>query len=142
MNELYVRYADQLSPITEMKKKMLQFYHEDRELRELISWAQNQDTLKDIQSNITKGTKDASPPLKIIGEQCKKSAKELANNSVTLCVYGNVNVGKSTFCNLLLGKNFLHVTHIQCTAVITSVYSATEDSTTGSVLFDKDAEVE
>ena len=132
---------EKLASVVAVKQQMLEFFYNDDEFHQLLRWAEKQQVLTSIQADIVKTSRSARPPLDIIEDQCRKTAEELAQSSVILCVYGNVNVGKSTLCNLLLGKKLLHVTNVQCTAVITTVSSSPEQSTSGKVQFEDTADV-
>jgi hypothetical protein len=49
-----------------------------------------------------------SSPLRIIRENCTSAANALEHGEVVLSVYGTLNAGKSTLCNMLLGCNKLY----------------------------------
>ena len=116
--------AGRLHAVREMRERLLEFFYNDDEFQRLIRWARHQPVLNAVEIDIARKLTHASSPLRVIEDHCRASAESLAQSSVVLCVYGSVNVGKSTFCNLLLGRPTLHVTNVQCTAVTTAVHSA------------------
>jgi len=122
-SEFYQSFADGLRSVFEMKSAILEFYYNDDELQKLISWSRDQSTFINIEDQVAQSMGLPVKPLQLIEDNCRKTAEDLAQSSVVLCVYGNVNVGKSTCCNLLLGQDLLHVTNVQCTAVNTVVSS-------------------
>ena len=136
----YESFAEGLKPIQEMKSKMLEFFYNDDEFLQLIKWSREQPVLQSVEKQVASSMGISGLPLKLIEDNCTKTAEDLAQSSVILCVYGSVNVGKSTFCNLLMNGNVLHVTNVQCTAVNTVVSSAPTLSN-AKVVFDARTDV-
>jgi predicted GTPase len=137
----YGRNASRLSRVGDMRARLLEFFYNDEEYQQLMQWSRQHAVLRMAEAGISSKLSVASSPLKLIEESCIEAAESLAQSSVVLCVYGGVNVGKSTFCNLLLGRPALHVTNVQCTAVATMVSSAPSLSS-AKVIFDTCVDVQ
>ena len=143
-NEVFKNLGEQLIlPTIRTGEKLLEFYEKDEELKEILLWLRAYPAINMIENDIIKKRlkKNLKSPLLQIQENCEEAIKKLKDSSVLLCVCGDVNVGKSSFCNLLLGKNMLHVTHVQCTSVPT-VTSSSEPSDKGHVYFDPSCNLE
>jgi hypothetical protein len=54
-------------------------------------------------------------------KECDRIKKELENNNTEILVFGDTCSGKSLFLNLLLGKELLSTTQLNCTSAITKV---------------------
>ena len=87
----------------------------DFEYKELSKWFTENENLINYRTSIEP-----------IESRFINSTENLDNGSIVICVYGNVNAGKSTLCNLLVGaeKGLLTVSNAPCTAVPTVVCSS------------------
>ena len=112
------------------RSKLLSLFH-DEAYQSFVRWFEAHPSLASIKIPVNelapvkawlaeltfRNAAGVNSPLRVIRENCQKAAASLERGEVILSVYGTLNAGKSTLCNLLLGSSLLYGTCVpRCTA--------------------------
>jgi predicted GTPase len=112
-SEFFQPVIDNFKKIQDIRREILSF-RSDTEYTNLSTWFAENDNINEYQEAIDS-----------IVNNFKFSYNNLAMEDIVLCIYGNVNAGKSTLGNLLVGAELLTVSNAPCTAVPTVLSSGT-----------------
>jgi len=93
------------------RNKLLTVFR-DAEYQQLTTWLEAHPVIKELQRNIKElkysdRRSGDSSPFTIIRQHCEDAARRVGSDAIAIAVHGPPNAGKSSLCNLLLGRNIL-----------------------------------
>jgi len=124
--------AENLTSIIALKSSLASIFF-DEPYQKLLHSVEEQKRFIMIEELIA-STQTIKSPYKTILENCREEAKLLLGGNISMSLYGEKKVGKSTLCNAILGEEVLLSSTAPCTTVHTTVVSGPSESPDGVVM--------